>query len=145
MNLAYLSTKLIALQLKMPILLKNMLKLSKFCQFFKRRVVLLMCRDESNTWKNVHCAQYQKLYGKSCMFSGDFNAIYQNYTNFACYSAYFLNSLYFYKHALQCSAYLQRLCHFHYRLRLTFMHKNSLIKVEMRLTSSVFVIEGGQC
>ena len=47
----------------MSILLKNTLKLSEFCQFFKRRIVLSMFWDETNTWKKVHCAQYQKLYG----------------------------------------------------------------------------------
>ena len=40
----------------MSILLKNTLKLSKFCQFFKRRVELKMFRDETNTRKKVHCA-----------------------------------------------------------------------------------------
>ena len=36
--------------------MKNTLKISKFCQFFKRRVELLMFRDETNAWKKVHCA-----------------------------------------------------------------------------------------
>ena len=37
--------------MKLSILLKNTLNLSKFCQFFKLRVELQMFRDETNTWK----------------------------------------------------------------------------------------------
>ena len=53
--LACFSTKLTFWAMKLWVLLKNTLKLSKFCQFFKRRVELEMFRDEKNTWKKVHC------------------------------------------------------------------------------------------
>ena len=47
--LACFSTKLTFLAVMLSILLKNTPKLSKFCQFFKRRVALEMFRDETNS------------------------------------------------------------------------------------------------